>query len=183
MDHLRGHEIQVGQKRDFNKNIAWENQYREGQSIWQCNDSALDIIIDSSDAVALLREGINLPYQFRVVAGNNVLPTDIITKDTLERIKRNTEQMNLEYLAAALAKQCGTQILPQLCSTNPLLYIAPSYLYNQVQKYQNQQPDGSPRKEKEFQGMWRGKCGRRHGGFQTNVQTGVNAFATLPHNP
>ncbi|KAA6327522.1 MAG: hypothetical protein EZS28_053812, partial [Streblomastix strix] len=40
-----------------------------------------------ANAVIQLREGINLPYQFRVVAGNNVLPPDILTKDTMERTK------------------------------------------------------------------------------------------------
>jgi hypothetical protein len=44
-----------------------------------------------ANAVTQLRQGINLPYQFRIVAGNNVLPPDIITDETMERIKRYTE--------------------------------------------------------------------------------------------
>ncbi|KAA6363062.1 MAG: hypothetical protein EZS28_041410, partial [Streblomastix strix] len=56
-----------------------------------------------ANAVTQLREGINLPYQFRVVAGNNVLPANTITEDTMKRIQRDTEQKNLEYWAAAMA--------------------------------------------------------------------------------
>ncbi|KAA6371965.1 MAG: hypothetical protein EZS28_032508, partial [Streblomastix strix] len=67
-----------------------------------------------ANAVTQLREGINLPYQFRVVAGNNVLPPDIITEDTMERIQRYTEQKNLQYQATAIAMQYVTTFLPQL---------------------------------------------------------------------
>ncbi|KAA6402116.1 MAG: hypothetical protein EZS28_002363 [Streblomastix strix] len=56
-----------------------------------------------ANVVTQLRVGINLPQQFKVVAGNNVLPSDIITEDIMERIKRYIEQKNLEYLAAAMA--------------------------------------------------------------------------------
>ncbi|KAA6387180.1 MAG: hypothetical protein EZS28_017292 [Streblomastix strix] len=116
-----------------------------------------------TNAVTQLREGINLPYQFRVVAGNNVLPPDIITEDTMERIKRYTEQKNLEYQSTAMAMQYGTTFLQQLFNPNPIPYLAPPYLYNQVQQYQNQQPGGFLRRMREFQGMWRGRRGRRHG--------------------
>ncbi|KAA6371570.1 MAG: hypothetical protein EZS28_032903 [Streblomastix strix] len=58
-----------------------------------------------ANAVTQLRVGINLPQQFKVVAGNNVLPSDIITEDTMERIKKYAEQKNLKYLTAATAMQ------------------------------------------------------------------------------
>ncbi|KAA6394878.1 MAG: hypothetical protein EZS28_009592, partial [Streblomastix strix] len=80
-----------------------------------------------ANAVTQLREGINLPYQFRVVAGNNVLPPDIITEDTMERIKRYTEQKNLKYQATTMAMQYGTTFLPQLFNSNTTPYLAPPY--------------------------------------------------------
>ncbi|KAA6399373.1 MAG: hypothetical protein EZS28_005093 [Streblomastix strix] len=91
------------------------------------------------NAVIQLREGINLPYQFRAVAGNNILPPDIITEDTIERIKKYTEQRNMEYQAAAVAMQYGTQFLPQLFNPNPIPYLIPPYPCNQTQQYYNQQ--------------------------------------------
>ncbi|KAA6376327.1 MAG: hypothetical protein EZS28_028146 [Streblomastix strix] len=136
-----------------------------------------------ANVVTQLREGINLLYQFRVVAGNNVQPSDIITEDAMERIKRYTEQKNLEYQATAMAMQYGTTFLPQLFNPNPVPYLDPPYPYNQVQQYCNQQSGGFLRRGREFQGMWRGMRGRRRGGFQTNMQTGANAFLVYPRNP
>ncbi|KAA6368398.1 MAG: hypothetical protein EZS28_036074 [Streblomastix strix] len=101
----------------------------------------------------------------------------------MERIKRYTEQKNLKYQATAMAMQYGTTFLPQLFNPNPVPYLTPPYPYNQVQQYYNQQPGGFPRRGREFQGMWRGGRGRRRSGFQTNVQTGANAFPVYPCNP
>ncbi|KAA6403060.1 MAG: hypothetical protein EZS28_001418 [Streblomastix strix] len=106
-----------------------------------------------ANAVTQLRKGIKLPYQFRVVARNNMQPSDIITENTMERIKRYIEQKNLEYQAAAMAMQYGTQHLPQLFNPNPIPYLAPSYLYNNTQQYCNQQSGGFPRREREIQGI------------------------------
>ncbi|KAA6390697.1 MAG: hypothetical protein EZS28_013774, partial [Streblomastix strix] len=117
-----------------------------------------------ANAVTQLREGINLPYQFRIVAGNNVLPPDIITDETIERIKRYTEQKNLEYQAAAMAMKYGTQFLPQLFTPSAIPFVAPPQPYDQMQQYSNQQPGGFPRRGREFQSMWRGGRGRGRGG-------------------
>ncbi|KAA6388728.1 MAG: hypothetical protein EZS28_015742 [Streblomastix strix] len=57
------------------------------------------------------------------------------------------------------------------------------YPYNQMQKYYIQQPGGFSRRGKEFQGTWKGGRGRGRGGFQTNIQTGANAFPVFPRNP
>ncbi|KAA6359662.1 MAG: hypothetical protein EZS28_044812 [Streblomastix strix] len=135
-----------------------------------------------ANAVTQLREGINLLQQFRVVAGNNVLPLDIITEDTMERIKRYTKQKNLEYQATAMATQYGITFLQQLFNPNPILYLAPPYPYLQVQQYYNQQLGGFPRRGREFQGMWRGGRGRGRGCFQPNVQIGANVFPVYPRN-
>ncbi|KAA6360375.1 MAG: hypothetical protein EZS28_044099, partial [Streblomastix strix] len=40
-----------------------------------------------------------------------------------------------------------------------------------------------PRRGREFQSMWRGGRGRGRGGFQTDIQTGANAFPVFPLNP
>ncbi|KAA6368983.1 MAG: hypothetical protein EZS28_035489 [Streblomastix strix] len=154
-DQSGGHEIQVGWKRDFNQNIAGENQHRDGLAIPRCNDSALSITINSSNSIyentgietecarVQLREGINLTYQFRVVMGNNVLFANTITEDTMKRIERDTEQKNLEYQAAAMAMLQGTLFLQQLYNPNPIPYIEPPYPNNQAQLYYNQQPGDS----------------------------------------
>ncbi|KAA6397666.1 MAG: hypothetical protein EZS28_006809 [Streblomastix strix] len=126
-----------------------------------------------ANTVTQLREGINLPYNFRAVASNNVLPPYVITEDTMERIKRYAEQKNLEYQAAAIAMQHGTQFLLLLFNPNPIPYLAPPNQYIHLQQYYNQQPGGLPRRGEEFQSMWRRGRGRRRGGLNTNVQTGA----------
>ncbi|KAA6355818.1 MAG: hypothetical protein EZS28_048655, partial [Streblomastix strix] len=136
-----------------------------------------------ANAMTYLWEGINLPYQFKVIVGNNVQPPEIITEDTMLIIKRYTEQKNLEYQASAISTQYGTVFLQQLFNPNPVPYLAPPYLYNQVEQYYKQQPGGFLRRMREFQGMWRGGRGRGLGGFLTNVQTGANAFAVYSRNP
>ncbi|KAA6366458.1 MAG: hypothetical protein EZS28_038015, partial [Streblomastix strix] len=73
-----------------------------------------------ANAVTQMRKGINLAYQFWVVSGNNVLLPGIITDETKEKIKRYTEQKNLEYRVAAMAMQYGTQFLLQLFKLNPI---------------------------------------------------------------
>ncbi|KAA6354100.1 MAG: hypothetical protein EZS28_050374 [Streblomastix strix] len=126
--------------------------------------------------VTQLREGINLRYQFRAVAGNNVIPPDLITDDTIQRIKRYTEQNNLEYKAATMAMQYETLFIAQLFNPNPIPYLAPKYLYSQMQPYHNSQPGGFPRRMRQSKVMWRGIRSRRRAGFQTNIQTDANAF-------
>ncbi|KAA6362001.1 MAG: hypothetical protein EZS28_042473 [Streblomastix strix] len=86
-----------------------------------------------ANAVTQLREGINLPYKFRAVVGNNVLPPDIITEDMMEKIKRQAEYKNLEYQAAAMAIQHGTQFLLLLSNPNPIPYMRidfHTFMYN-----------------------------------------------------
>ncbi|KAA6366502.1 MAG: hypothetical protein EZS28_037972 [Streblomastix strix] len=61
--------------------------------------------IIGANAITQPRKEIKLPLHFRIVASNNVLPTDIITEDKMERIKRYSQQKNLGYQAAAIAMQ------------------------------------------------------------------------------
>ncbi|KAA6398499.1 MAG: hypothetical protein EZS28_005965 [Streblomastix strix] len=114
----------------------------EGRSIEDECKHIFKLSTVRANALTQLKEGINLPYLFRIVAANNVLPPDIITEDTMERIKRYTEQKNLEYKATAMAMQFGTTFLQQLFNPNSITYLAPPHIYNQVQQYYNQQPGG-----------------------------------------
>ncbi|KAA6379899.1 MAG: hypothetical protein EZS28_024576 [Streblomastix strix] len=134
-------------------------------------------------AMTYLWEGFYLPYQFKVIVRNNVQPPEIITEDTMLIIKRYTEQKNLGYQASAISTQYWGAFLQQLFNPNPVQYLAPPYLYNQVEQYYKQQPGGFLRRMKEFQGILLGGRGRGPGGFLTNVQTGANAFAVYSRNP
>ncbi|KAA6388319.1 MAG: hypothetical protein EZS28_016155 [Streblomastix strix] len=168
-------------------NIEKGEQYGEAMIAHSVSQStaltAYAKVTIEANAVTQPKKGINLTYQFREVAWNNVLPPDIITEDIMERIKRYTEQKNLEYQAAAMAMQYGTQFLHQLFGPNPIPYITPPYPNNHVQQYYNQKPGGFSRRRRDFQGMWRERCCRGRGGFQANVYTGTNALLVFPRNP
>ncbi|KAA6369463.1 MAG: hypothetical protein EZS28_035011 [Streblomastix strix] len=67
-------------------------------------------------AVTQLREGINTPYLYGVVAWNNVLFPDIITEDMMKRIKKYAEYMNIEFYATSMTMQYGTISIAVRCN-------------------------------------------------------------------